>query len=140
AGRRRPLPADLDGDLALLVPILDLQLDLQVARGHQVQGPLTRFETDLAPLETLAERGEVLRRFLARSDPCEPEAIFSHQSSSSVLTFGCFHATAISILALPCFSLASISSARSPCGNTAMLSSPIDSESDPARRPSAMRF
>src|SRR5262245_36301432 len=54
--------------------------------------------------------------------------------------FGCFQATAISILALPCFSLASISRARSPSGKTAMFSSPMDSESEPERIPSAMRF
>src|SRR5262249_24691746 len=47
---------------------------------------------------------------------------------------------AISILALPFFSLASISSDRSPSGNTVMASSPMESERDRARMPSAMRF
>src|SRR5258705_7956140 len=47
---------------------------------------------------------------------------------------------AISIFAFPFFSLASISIARSPSGYTVISSSPIESESERARIPSAMRF
>src|SRR5262245_4494824 len=47
---------------------------------------------------------------------------------------------AISIFALPFFSIASISIERSPAGKTVISSSPSESDSDRARRPSAMRF
>src|SRR5215470_6003462 len=47
---------------------------------------------------------------------------------------------AISIFALPFFSLASISIARSPSGYTVISSSPIESDNERARIPSAMRF
>src|SRR5262249_54140529 len=82
-GRRRALPADLELDPPLVLLLARLQLELDVARGREMERALTRFEADLTPLESDGQRREILRNLLGRRDPGELNTVLCHREPLS---------------------------------------------------------